>query len=49
MALYLVSKISGDQMAKIFQLAMEYDPKPPFDCGSPDKAPKEMVEKLRKL
>jgi transcriptional regulator GlxA family with amidase domain len=49
MALYLVSKICGDQMAKIFQLAIEYAPKPPFDCGSPEKAPMEMVEKLRKL
>ena len=48
MALYLTSKIAGDQVAKIIQLAIEYDPNPPFDCGSPDKAPKEMVEKLMK-
>ena len=47
MALYLVSKIAGDQLAKIVQLAIEYDPQPPFDCGSPDKAPKEMVDKLK--
>jgi len=37
MALYLVSKIAGDQTAMMIQLAIEYDPKPPFDCGSPDK------------
>jgi transcriptional regulator GlxA family with amidase domain len=48
MALYLVSKIAGDQTAMMFQLAMEYDPKPPFDCGSPDKVPKVMLEKFNK-
>jgi len=48
MALYLASKIAGDKTAKMIQLAIEYDPKPPFDCGSPDKAPTEMIEKMRK-
>jgi hypothetical protein len=48
MALYLVSKIAGDQMAKAIQLGIEYDPQPPFNCGSPDKAPKEIVDKVRK-
>jgi transcriptional regulator GlxA family with amidase domain len=48
MALYLVSKIAGDQTAMMFQLAMEYDPKPPFDCGSPDKVPKAILEKFNK-
>ncbi len=48
MALYLVSKIAGDQTAKMVQLAIEYDPKPPFDCGSPDKVPKEMIYRLKK-
>jgi transcriptional regulator GlxA family with amidase domain len=48
MALYLVSKIAGDQAAKMIQLAIEYDPKPPFDCGSPGKVPKEMMDKMKK-
>lgn len=48
MALYLVSKVAGDQTAKMIQLAIEYDPKPPFDCGSPGKVPKEMIDKLKK-
>jgi transcriptional regulator GlxA family with amidase domain len=48
MALYLVSKIAGDQTAMMFQLAIEYDPKPPFDCGSPDKVPKAMLDKFNK-
>jgi len=30
MALYLVSKIAGDKIAMMFQLAIEYDPKPPL-------------------
>jgi transcriptional regulator GlxA family with amidase domain len=48
MALYLVGIIAGEQTAKAIQLAMEYDPKPPFDCGTPDKAPKELLEKLKR-
>jgi len=46
MALYLVSKVAGDQAARMIQLAIEYDPKPPFDCGSPEKAPEEILQKL---
>lgn len=48
MALYLVSKIAGDEMAKMFQLAIEYDPKPPFDCGSPEKASKSMLDEFKR-
>ena len=48
MVLYLASLIAGEQTAKTIQLAMEYDPKPPFDCGTPDKAPKEILERLRR-
>lgn len=32
-------------MAKITQLMMEYDPAPPFDVGSPEKAGAELVNK----
>lgn len=48
MALYLVSKVAGDDAAKTIQLGIEYDPQPPFDCGSPGKAPPEMVERFKK-
>jgi transcriptional regulator GlxA family with amidase domain len=48
MALYLVSKISGDQIAMMFQLAIEYDPKPPFDSGSPEKVSKAMLDQFNK-
>ncbi len=46
MAIYLVSKIAGEQTAKLIQLAIEYDPQPPFDCGSPEKVSKEIIDKL---
>ncbi len=47
-ALYLVSLIEGEQSAKLIQLGIEYDPMPPFDCGSPKKAPKELMEQYTK-
>jgi transcriptional regulator GlxA family with amidase domain len=46
MALRLVQAISGDTAAQAVQLGLEYDPEPPFDTGSPSKAPaavREMV------
>jgi transcriptional regulator GlxA family with amidase domain len=48
MALYLVSKIAGDQLAKMIQLGIEYDPHPPFDCGSPQKISTELLDRLKK-
>ena len=48
MALYLVSLIEGEQSAKLIQLGIEYDPMPPFDCGSPKKVPKELIEQYNK-
>jgi transcriptional regulator GlxA family with amidase domain len=42
MALYLAAKLSGDRVAQALQLAVEYDPQPPFDTGSPDKAGPEL-------
>lgn len=44
MALHLVSKEAGPEVAQSVQLAIEYDPEPPFDSGSPAKAPREIVE-----
>lgn len=38
MALALTAEVHGVQVAKAIQLAIEYDPQPPFDSGSPDKA-----------
>jgi transcriptional regulator GlxA family with amidase domain len=47
MALRLVAMESGDEVAQSIQLGIEYDPQPPFDAGSPGKAPAEIVERLR--
>jgi putative intracellular protease/amidase len=47
MGLALLGKIAGDTHAQIVQLATEYDPQPPYDAGSPGKAPAHVVELLR--
>jgi len=47
MALELARLEQGDDIAKALQLGIEYDPAPPFDAGSPAKAPPEIVEFLR--
>ncbi|MFZ2776741.1 MAG: DJ-1/PfpI family protein [Candidatus Rickettsiella isopodorum] len=48
MALTLAAKISGEHVAKNLQLGIEYDPEPPFNSGSPEKADPELLENLRK-
>lgn len=48
MALTLVGKIAGDEIAQAIQLAIEYDPQPPHDAGSTAKASPAIVELLRK-
>lgn len=37
-ALALTAAIAGEEHARFVQLSLEYDPAPPFDSGSPDKA-----------
>ena len=44
MALRLVQQINGDEVAQAVQLGIEYDPEPPLDAGSPEKAPEPIVE-----
>jgi transcriptional regulator GlxA family with amidase domain len=44
MALHLVGQEVGPEVAQAVQLGIEYDPQPPFDAGSPDKAPEAIVE-----
>ncbi len=45
MALDLAAKIAGEEFAKVQQLGAEYDPQPPFDCGSPEKAGPDILAK----
>jgi len=47
MALHLATRIAGPEVAQAIQLGIEYDPDPPHDAGSPEKAPPEMVELIR--
>jgi transcriptional regulator GlxA family with amidase domain len=44
MALTLAAEIAGEDVARAIQLGIEYDPQPPFDSGSPDKASPEIRE-----
>jgi len=45
--LTLLARAHGPQLAQMVQLAGEYDPRPPFDAGSPSKAPAQMVDYVR--
>jgi putative intracellular protease/amidase len=47
MALMLAARIAGDELAQAIQLGIEYDPDPPFDSGSPAKAPASVVQFVR--
>ena len=49
MALTLVDRIAGPEVAQAIQLGIEYDPQPPFDAGSPDKAPAAIVDIVRQV
>ncbi|MEU2116258.1 DJ-1/PfpI family protein [Streptomyces sp. NPDC016459] len=47
MALHLLGRIAGDETAQTIQLLTEYDPQPPYDAGSPEKAPAAIVAHWR--
>lgn len=47
LALDLAARIAGPEVAQSLQLAIEYDPAPPFDAGSPRTAPPAIVAGLR--
>jgi transcriptional regulator GlxA family with amidase domain len=49
MAIELVSRIAGDDVAKAIQLSIEYDPQPPFDSGSVAKSDPAIVDLVREL
>ncbi|WP_411104509.1 DJ-1/PfpI family protein [Streptomyces sp. cmx-4-9] len=49
MGLTLLGRIGGDRLAQSVQLLTEYDPQPPYDAGSPEKAPADVVEEWRSL
>ena len=43
MGLTLAARLSGDIVAQVIQLGIEYDPQPPFRSGSPRTAPPEVM------
>jgi hypothetical protein len=47
MALTLTARITAPELAQAIQLGIEYDPAPPFDTGSTEKAPAELVDLVR--
>jgi transcriptional regulator GlxA family with amidase domain len=49
MGLLLAARIAGPEVAQAIQLGIEYDPQPPFDAGSPAKAPEGIVDALRQM
>lgn len=48
-ALSLAARIRGEEFARFIQLSIEYDPNPPFDSGSPDKASPELLARYHKM
>lgn len=48
-ALSLTAMIRGEEHAKLVQLSLEYDPQPPFRCGSPEDADQVIVDRIREL
>nr|BFE73463.1 hypothetical protein GCM10020092_067640 [Actinoplanes digitatis] len=45
MALTMLARMTDVATAQTVQLAMEYDPRPPFDAGSPATAPLGIAER----
>ncbi len=46
-ALTLAAELCGAEVAQSVQLQLEYAPAPPFDAGSPERAPAELVAQAR--
>ncbi|TFH24660.1 MAG: DJ-1/PfpI family protein [Myxococcales bacterium] len=44
MGLTLAARLTDDDTARAIQLGIEYDPQPPFDAGSPEKAGQQIVD-----
>jgi cyclohexyl-isocyanide hydratase len=48
-ALTVLAEISGPEVAQAVQLSVEYDPAPPFDAGSPERAPAPVLGRIQGL
>lgn len=45
LALWLAGEICGEERARMIQLVIEYDPRPPFDSGHPSKVTPEFIDR----
>lgn len=45
--LTMIAELLGEKIAKTVQLQMQYDPAPPFDCGTPEKTPTNLVQEIK--
>lgn len=48
-ALTIVADLAGEKVAKMIQLAIEYAPAPPFNCGRPETADAETIAAVKQL
>lgn len=49
MALYLAARLTDEDTARAIQLAVEYDPRPPFDAGNAQEASEELKARALKI
>ncbi|AMW11857.1 hypothetical protein A4E84_21555 [Streptomyces qaidamensis] len=49
MGLHIAARSAGDDVAQGMQLAVDYDPDPPFDTGSTEKASPELQQLALRL
>jgi len=47
-ALRLAAELRGDDTARAIQLYMQYAPEPPFDSGTPERAPSAILDQARR-
>ena len=45
----LARKIRGEEVARLFELVLEYDPKPPLNAGTPELAGAAMTDRVRQI
>jgi cyclohexyl-isocyanide hydratase len=46
-ALTMVAELAGPHVAQAIQLQIEYAPAPPFDAGTPEAAPADVLQAAR--
>jgi len=48
-AIELARQLRGDEAARLFELVLEYDPKPPFAAGTPLRAGVALTDRVRQI